>query len=828
MRRRAPIALLAWGAWIGVCVLVILQARFTADLSAFLPKDPTPEQELLVQQLREGPASRLILIGIEGTDAATRARLSNALAERLRADPRFTSVQNGAALALSADRDFLYAHRYLLSPSVTAQRFTPEGLKAAIEETLSLLASPLGMLVKPLVPGDPTGELVGLVTRLAPDSGPQTRDGVWVSPDGQRALLLAQTRAIGSDTDGQESAVSAIRQAFSAAVQGTGGTGGGTAGGTAGEAAPATLLMSGPGVFSVSIRDQIHREVIRLAALGTALIASLLLLLYRSVTALVLGLLPVVTGALTGVAAVSLGFGVVQGITLGFGATLIGESVDYGIFLLVQSRGGQGSLSDWTLRFWPTIRLGVLTSLLGFAVLLASSLPGLAQLGLYSISGLVAAALVTRFALPYLIPSHLQVRDLTPLGSWLGRLLPGARRLRWPLALLALTAAIVLLSRGDDLWSRELAGLSPIPQADQELDGRLRADLGAPDVRYLVVVTGRDREQALEAAERLSAPLDALVAEGVLQGYESPARLLPSRRTQLERRASLPDRAELEQNLSAAVADLPIKRAVLAPFLDAVEAARTAPLVELEDLAATSLALGAESLLLPLGPACDPSPVAGRSDPSCDRAWAALLPLQAPATGPSALTIDANRVRSALARSDSPQARFLDIKEQADRLYSGYLYEAAWLSLAGLGVIAGLLWVALRSATRALRILLPLVLAVLVVAAALALVGERLNLLHLVGMLLTVAVGSNYGLFLERRTLGGQVEPRTLASLLVANLTTVTGFGVLATSQLPVLRAIGSTVAPGVVLALVFSAILARGEGGPTAPVRSPIGRTEP
>lgn len=820
MSRKAPLVLLAWGAWVAACVLAILQARFTADLSAFLPRDPTPEQALLVQQLREGPASRLILIGIEGTDAARRARLSTSLAERLRADPRFTSVQNGTALASTADRDLLFANRYLLSPSVTAERFTPQGLRSAIEETLGLLASPLGLLVKPLVPRDPTGELVELVTRLTSASGPATRDGVWVSPDGQRALLLAQTRAPGSDTDGQAAAVSAVRQAFAEALD--------AAAEPVQGAAPARLLLTGPGVFSVSIRDQIHREVVRLATLGTALIAGLLLLLYRSVTALVLGLLPVLTGALTGVAAVSLGFGVVQGITLGFGATLIGESVDYGIFLLVQSRGGQGSLADWTRRFWPTIRLGVLTSLLGFAVLLASSLPGLAQLGLYSISGLVAAALVTRLALPSLLPGGLRIRDLTPLGRWLGRLLPAAQRLRWPLALLAIAAAGVLVLRGDDLWSRDLTSLSPIPLSDQELDGRLRADLGAPDVRYLVVVTGRDREQALQAAERLAPPLDALVAEGVLEGYESPARLLPSRRTQLERQAGLPDRAELEQRLDSALEELPLKPGVLAPFLDAVQAARTAPLVELEDLAGTSLALGAESLLLPLARDTDSSP--GRVGTGSDRAraWAALLPLRAPATGPSALTIDSGRVRAALARSDLPQARFLDIKDQADRLYAGYLDEAAWLSLAGLAVIAGLLWVALRSGARTLRILTPLVLAVLVVAAIQVLAGERLSLLHLVGMLLTVAVGSNYGLFLERQSAGGAVEPRTLASLLVANLTTVIGFGVLATSELPVLRAMGTTVTPGVVLALVFSAILARGAPQETAATPMSRERTGP
>jgi predicted exporter len=792
---------LAWGAWVAGCILVILQSRFTADLSAFLPSNPSVEQALLVQQLREGPASRLILMGIEGADQHTRSRLSKGLAARLRADDRFGSVQNGEDASRDADRRFLEAHRYLLSPDVTPERFTAEGLRGAIEETLSLLASPLGPLIKPLVPRDPTGELVGLVAGLEPGSGPATRDGVWASPDGGRALLLAQTRALGSDTDAQETALAAIRQAFVDAL--------GDHLDSSGASTPVGLILTGPGVFAVSIRDQIHREVVRLSALGAGLIAGLLLLAYRSAAALMLGLLPVLTGALTGVAAVGLGFGVVHGITLGFGATLIGEAVDYAVFLFVQSRQGGGTLEDWVRRFWPTIRLGVLTSLLGFGVLLASDLPGLAQLGLYSITGLTAAALVTRYALPRLLPTNLRLRELTGLGERLGRLLRLARRLRWALAVLSLGACAVLLLHDDTLWSHELAALSPLPESDQALDGRLRAELGAPDARFLVVITGRDRDQVLEAAERAAGPLDALVSEGVLQGYESPARLLPSRATQLQRRASLPERAELERRLDLALQDLPLRPGVLAPFLDAVQAAHTAPLIEPEHLAGTSLALVVESLLLPVHRDCDGPAAGGRPDPACGDAWAALLPLRAPAAGPSALQIDAGRVSAALAASDLPQARFLDLKDQADRLYAGYLREALGLSLTGLLVIAMLLWVALGSALATLRVLLPLVLAILVAAAALVLTGERLTLMHLVGMLLTVAVGSNYGLFFQRRPGASPIEPRTLASLLVANLTTLTGFGVLATSQLPILKAIGATVAPGVVLALVFSAVLA-------------------
>ena len=110
---------------------------------------------------------------------------------------------------------------------------------------------------------------------------------------------------------------------------------------------------------------------------------------------------------------------------------------------------------------------------------------------------------------------------------------------------------------------------------------------------------------------------------------------------------------------------------------------------------------------------------------------------------------------------------------------------------------------------RLLRVMAPLAIAVLLVMAGLALAGERMTLLHLVGLLLTVAVGSNYALFFDKAD--AAIEPRTLASLVVANITTVIGFGALATSTVPVLHAIGVTVGPGAVLALLLSAMLAGG-----------------
>jgi predicted exporter len=782
----------AWLLCVALAAIVVAHARYIADLSAFLPAKPTPMQRLLVDQLREGPGSRLILAALEHGGIKTRAELSIAMAHRLRQDPDFLSVSNGEQISEQHDRNFLFEHRYILSDAVTAERFTADGLKRAIGETIENLASPEGLILKSLVPRDPTGEMLEIVDQLARTAAPQSRDGAWISADGERTLLVAQTAAAGSDTDAQERALDAIRSAFTAVSR---------AAGTP-EAASVRLMLSGPGVFAVAARSKIERAAVRLSIASSMGIIVVLLAVYRSLPALILGLLPVATGALVGIAAVALGFGVVHGITLGFGITLIGESVDYSIYFFIQSSPGaaSGSMPWRQQRLWPTIRLGMLTSVCGFASLLPSGFPGLAQLGAYSISGLIAAAAVTRFVLPELLPGDFAIRDVTPLGLRIAGVQERVRRLGaallWGTAFgLAGIALLVLYHQRESLWDRELSSLSPVPLAEQRYDAKLRGDLGAASVLDLVVVSGPDLESVLRGAERAGRTLEPLIDAKVIGGFDSPANYLPSLATQELRRGSLPDAPALRENLRQGTAGLALNSAQLAPFVNDVETARHAALITPQDLKGTSLAAGFGALILH----------------QSDR-WNALLPLHA--ADPAAPDIDVPRVKNALAAANSSATQLLDLKKESDALYGSYLREAIRLSLAGFAVIVVLLLAVLRSAARVARVLAPLILAVLAVAAALTLCGQRLTILHLVGMLLIVAVGSNYALFFDAHRQDGngaglsQTAPLTLASLCIANLSTVIGFGLLSFSQVPVLEALGTTVAPGAFLALLFAAVL--------------------
>ncbi|MDP3616001.1 MAG: MMPL family transporter, partial [Rubrivivax sp.] len=422
MTRRSVVVLLIWAAVVAACVGQILRTPFTADLSAFLPAEPDAQQRVLIEQLQSGLPARTLLIGIEGGDALARAQASRLLAKGLRDSGLFEQVQNGETESFDRVGSWLFDNRYALSPAVDAQRFTVAGLQDAIGETVSLLGTPAGNAVKPILERDPTGETVRIAEALIPSNSPRSEEGVWASRQGQRALLVAINKAPGADLDAQLLAIQRVRDGFAAL------------------APPGlTLQVSGAPVFGVESRAQIETEVHQLAAAGTVLMSVLLLLAFASLPALFVALLPVATGVLVGITAVSLVFGGVHGITLGFGTTLIGEAVDYAFYYLIQARAH--GAPHWVRHGWPTVRLGLLTSVCGFAALVFSGFPGLQQLGVFSLAGLIGAAAFTRFVMPQIMPQGARGSRLRlALGHGAAHAVAWLPRLRWPLLALGVAA----------------------------------------------------------------------------------------------------------------------------------------------------------------------------------------------------------------------------------------------------------------------------------------------------------------------------------------------------------------------------------------------------
>lgn len=777
MTRGGRGAIAVWLILAAACGLWLTQRLvLTTDLSAFLPPAATQTQEILIGQLRSGVASRLLLLGIEDADEEALAKASTGLADRLARSGQFESVANGDAVRAAADLEQLFSMRYALSPGVSTELFSAPGLRAALQESLALLASPLSAPFRARLPQDPTGELRRLARLFDRPGGPVTRHGVWFSGDGKRVLLIAETRAPGFDLNAQASAIATIRQAYA-------------------ETAPsgARLLLAGPSLAAVTARATVERDARRSSTIATIAILLLLLIVYRSVWPVVFSALPTASGLLAGITVVSLWFGPVHGITVGFAAILIGEAIDYPTYLYAQADRGE-ALATTLDRIGATLRLAVLTTSCGALSMLLSSFNGLAQLGLLTIVGVLVAGLVTRWVLPALTPARILERKLVVPALDI-RLAGSAKAsAAWTAAAALACVALISISRNEHLWDDDLASLTPVAESFKSLDRELREQMGAPDPRYLVLVTAAEREAALERSERVAEVLDGVVAAGGIGGYELAARFLPSEKQQRERRAALPDAATLAANLEQAMAGLPFRPGAFAPFLADVERARKRPLLTPESLRGTALGTRTGSLLF-AGP----------------KGWVALVPLTR--------VRDSAALAAALRAGGGPGVMLLDLKQEAEALVAGYRAEALRLLGIGLACIALLIYAGTRSLTATGRVLAPVLAAALLDVATLSITGVPLTLFHLVALLLVIGVGTNYALFFNQPQASQRDRALMLLSLAVASLATLFSALALAVSGTPVLRAIGVTVAIGTVYALFFSALLA-----PRATARSSTG----
>lgn len=765
MRGRRLGILVTWLAALALLgAIVATHLKVSTDLRSFMPAPTTPDQKLLMDQVGEGPGSRLLLVAIDGGDDTTKAALSRGLATRLRHDDAFSQVVNGDFDMGMLDTSLL-AYRFLLSPTLDAQPLDEDFLSDQLQQRLDDLSSPAATLLKGLLPRDPTLEVLKLAERWTPAHSPEIRDGVWFSSRGE-ALLLAQTHGAGFDPAAQDNALAHLRAAFAALPQSQG----------------SHLTITGPGYFTSLVNAQTRDQADWIGRISTVGFIVLMLVAYRSVSSLLFGALPVATGALAGIAVMTLAFTEVHGITLAFGFTLLGVAQEYPIRLLSHRRAGESAVAS-VRGLWPLLLTAIASACIAYLAFYASGVGGLKQLAVFTIVGLLAAGFSTRYALPYLLPERARDVADTPGLARFRNALDALPRPRWLPIPIALAAVAMLAAAPGPFWQNDLSALTPLPRDLLMTDARLRGELGAPDVRYLLIVQAPTADAVLAASTKLEPKLKALVARKALDGFELPSIYLPDLATQRARQAKLPDRATLDTALTTALDGMPFRKDLFAPFVDDVEKARTAAPLTPAVFAASPLGQRLAAMLVKRG----------------DQ-WVGLSTLSG--------VRDAGAISAAVSATGS-DARLLDLKDASESLVAEYRTRILHALLAATALLLVTITLALRSVRRAWHVLAPMTLATFLVLAVERLVGIPISLFHLVALILAAGLGLHYALFFERDTGDPAEQRRTLHATVVCVISALLVFGMLAWSSIPVLRAIGLTVALGVGFHFCLSILMA-------------------
>lgn len=779
MRRPATFWCL-FAIWAFGATFLFANLEVKTDSNFLLPRFASPETRLVADQLRRGPASNIVLIGLGGASKDALVQASDRLTTLLRENPDIGFVANGRSFVDPAAVAWARRYRYLLGPPLEPDEFGAASLGRAFKSVLASLGTSAGLLGEDLLFADPTGRMLRILAHFSQQDAPRASSGIWMTADGAMATLVVRPRFDPLDLDGQARAIAAIRSSFQTVQR--------ALGVESQSNAKLTMLVSGPGVFAVDVRAQVISE---LAWISTATLACSVLLIwfaFRSIAVMALLTFATGIGLTAGVLAVRVVFGEVHGVTVTFGMMLTGLAIDYPIHVLVH--GGNSSDPIRGLRsIWSTLLLSALTTLAAFVPFTTSSFPGLAQLGVVSIAGILATFLVARFLLPHFLkPAHVA---RLPFGNFVVPKLSSKSVRAVQLAGAGIVAAMVAwLVIGDGkVWEDSLANLSPLPREQLETDLRLRRSLQSTNPRFLMVVAESDREAVLERIETLGRRFDELVAQKRLAGYDSPSRYLPSRKAQHERKAVMPPDGELRARVAAALAGTPFREGAFDQFVADVGLARSGDtFLTYEAVAESLFGVRLATLLF-----------------RHEGRWAGLVVFQGE-------TVPTKEIEE-MAKAVGGSAILLDLKAQADGLLAEYRIEALRGLALGALLSLAVLAIGLRDRHLVARAFAPVACAVALTSVTLLLLGIPLSLFHLMALSVVTGLGYDYALFLDRLRPGRAADSAIAHALVLCATTTIGSYAILSLSQLPILNGIGITVAIGCLLVLIVSALFWLGAG---------------
>jgi len=243
----------------------------------------------------------------------------------------------------------------------------------------------------------------------------------------------------------------------------------------------------------------------------------------------------------------------------------------------------------------------------------------------------------------------------------------------------------------------------------------------------------------------------------------------------------LPDSTALKSMLARAVTDSPFEADVFAPFLVDVERARSLPPLTHADLRDTPLNLRLGSEIF-----------------SRDGRWYGLVSLY-----------DVHDPQ-AVARLAAANVTFLDLKSASEQLVAAQRSHILLCLEIAAALLIVVIAATLRSWSRILRVLAPMILTTLVILAVLRASDVSLSLFHLISLVLAAGLGLDYALFFEHAADDPAEQQRTLHALLVCSATTLLVFALFSLSTVPILQAIGITVSLGVLSNFFLALLLTR------------------
>ena len=806
---------------------LIFRIHLETDILKLLPQHEPKVQQFLEAMERFGGVDYLLVVVRvpEGEPPEPYTMLVDELGSRLEGLPEIERVD----FQVGAPEDLIekvYPKAVLFldeeGREALAERVSPEGIRERARELRLLLKTPQSLALRDLLLLDPFGLVEIFLGRLESTRGELAVDwtsGYYLSRDQRLLLLLARPVKPPQDTEFDIQLVDAVQGEVDEAL--------GQWEELVGPMPPPAPEVALGGAYLTALDDYqlIRGDMVRNIVTSTALVLALFLLAFRRLGPLLYAMAPLAVGLVLTFGFAGITVGTLSSATSGTAALLIGLGIDfvivsYGRYVEERRRGAgmEPALATMAVTSGRAVVVGAITTAATFFAFLVTDFEGLKQMGFLTGTGILFCMAAVLTLLPALISwgeHRHQRRDTDPrlyLHSFgTGPLMRFSIRRPW--VTLAVGAAITVAAVWGALGLRFEEGMKTM----RPEKGNRGIEVGEEVARHfdsgfdamMLMVRGEDLAEVFERTEEAVEGARRLVEEDVLLSYSALTGLLPSPARQREALEWL------EAGRGSGRLD---RERIAGDFRAALAAEGMRPELFERGLGLFGDALAVEEPVSPGELARDPetsqlldrflqrvSDDEGGGWVSCvylyppHNRWRRHPPPQAvelaEALGPDVVLTGPNVINQLMRQ-----------RVRRDAVVAGVL---------GFLLVAGLLWMDFGKLSDALLSLVPLLVGLVWMLGGMALFGIQMNFMNVFVTTMIIGIGVDYGIHAVHRYkeangngvnhLGaGLVE--TGKAIVVASLSTVVGFGSLATSRYPGLRSTGFVAVLGA-LATAFVAI---------------------
>jgi len=516
-----------------LCILGAARIRFVDDINKMIPHDPSIEA--MNEVLSKTKTGEQIIFSLSFTDTAisnpdslilASQALEQALAQTgkgyikaIQSQIDEEKEQQFSALALQYLPLLLEEQDYRTIDSL----IQPGLVKATLAKAHKILLSPAGMVAKQWIARDPVG-IVPLAFRklqaLQFDPGYELYNGYIFSQDGKRLTLLLDLVHPASET-GRNAAFFKKVDMLLAQWQ---------------KNQPGLHIsyFGGPAVAAGNA-VQMRADTILTLSITVVLLLALTFYVFRRKRAPLLLMIPVVFGAVFGLAVTALVQGSVSVIALGAGAIILGIAIDFSVHFMSHARSHPDMRENVRTLVFP-LTLGAITTIGAFLALRFANAPLLQDLGLFAAASLAGASFFTLVFLPHLLKGQ---TDNTHIPSGpnlidkLATLRPEGNK--WLLALVLCATPVLWYFAGKVQFDSDLMHLNYMSPELKAAQDELNRNNAYALSSVFVVAKDASAEGAAQKLETATATIGALHTKGLVRSSLNPMLLLPSEQEQRTR-----------------------------------------------------------------------------------------------------------------------------------------------------------------------------------------------------------------------------------------------------------------------------------------------------